>query len=192
MRDAYPVVAQGFVNYRALTFAAGSLLLAAACGAPLAKTELERTVLDRARGVRYVVPPGWKSFEGEIRSPAGSLLTLRVYDLVEAEKKFVARLPDSLIPQLLEWAQLYYIVDGPPVRTATTVAGVTATELVYPIHVLKKDPPSKVIYWVVVRKTRLFLLRAAFPPGSLATEEPVLRKVVEGFAFLDPVGEAGS
>jgi hypothetical protein len=68
------------------------------------------------------------------------------------------------------------------------VAGVPATELVYPIHVLKKDPPSKVIYWIVVRKTRLFLLRGAFPPTSLATEEPVLRKVVEGWAFLDTAG----
>ncbi len=173
------------MNRRAWALTAASLFLAAACGAPPAKTELERTVSDRARGVRYVVPPGWKSFEGEIRSPAGSLLTLRVYDLVEADKAFVARLPDSLIPQLLEWAQLYYIVDGPPVRTATTVAGLAATELVYPIHVLKRDPPSKVIYWVVIRKTRLFVLRAAFPATSLAVEEPVLRKVVEGWAFVE-------
>jgi len=173
------------VNYRAWVFAAASFFLAAACSAPPPKTEAERTITDRARGVSYVVPDGWKSFEGEIRSPAGSLLTLRVYDLVEADKAFVALLPDSLIPQLLEWAKLYYIVDGPPVRTATAIAGLPATELVYPIHVLKRDPPSKVIYWVVIRKTRLFVLRAAFPATSLAAEEPVLRKVVAGWVFLE-------
>lgn len=176
----------------AWAFAAGSLLVAAACGAPSRNTELERTVSDSARGVRYVVPLGWKPFDGEIRSPGGSLLTLRVYDLVEADKAFVAGLPDTLIPQLLEWAKYYYYVEGQPVRTATSVAGLPATELVYPIRVLPKDPPSKVIYWVVTRKTRLFVLRAAFPASGLAADEPVIRKVVENWAFLETdVGPAG-
>jgi len=170
---------------RALALAAGALLLAAACAAPPRKAETEQTVSDSARGVRYVVPAGWKFSDAEIRSPHGSLLTLRVYDLVEADKKFVAGLPDTLIPQLLEWAQLYYRVEGEPIRTATTVAGLPATELVYPVRVRPKDPPSKVIYWVVIRKTRLFVLRSAFPPSGLATDEPVLRKVVAGWTFLE-------
>ena len=170
---------------RALALAAGALLLAAACAAPPRKAETEQTVSDSARGVRYVVPAGWKFSDAEIRSPQGSLLTLRVYDLVEADKTFVAGLPDTLIPQLLEWAQLYYRVEGEPIRTATTVAGLPATELVYPVRVRPKDPPSKVIYWVVIRKTRLFVLRSAFPPSGLATDEPVLRKVVAGWTFVE-------
>jgi len=170
---------------RALALAAGALLLAAACAAPPRKAETEQTVSDSARGVRYVVPAGWKFSDAEIRSPHGSLLTLRVYDLVEADKKFVAGLPDTLIPQLLEWAQLYYRVEGEPIRTATTVAGLPASELVYPVRVRPKDPPSKVIYWVVIRKTRLFVLRAAFPANGLATDEPVLRNVVAGWTFLE-------
>ena len=170
---------------RALALAAGSLLLAAACTAPPPKTEGERTVSDPARGVRYVLPFGWKSSDGEIRSPDGSLLTLRVYDLVEADKAFVAGLPDTLIPQLLEWAKYYYYVEGQPVRTAASVAGLPATEFVYPIRVRPKDPPSKVIYWVVTRKTRLFVLRAAFPASGVAADEPVLRKVVDGWEFLE-------
>jgi hypothetical protein len=170
---------------RALALAAGALLLAAACAAPSQKAETEQTVFDSARGVRYVVPAGWKFSDAEIRSPQGSLLTLRVYDLVEADKTFVAGLPDTLIPQLLEWAQLYYRVEGEPIRTATTVAGLPATELVYPVRVRPKDPPTKVIYWVVIRKTRLFVLRAAFPANGLATDEPVLRNVVAGWTFLE-------
>ena len=170
---------------RALALAAGVLLLAAACAAPPRKAETEQTVSDSARGVRYVVPAGWKFSDAEIRSPHGSLLTLRAYDLVEADKKFVAGLPDTLIPQLLEWTQLYYRVEGEPIRTATTVAGLPATELVYPVRVRPKDPPSKVIYWVVIRKTRLFVLRAAFPASGLATDEPVLRKIVAGWTFLE-------
>ena len=162
-----------------------SLVVAVACSAPPPKTEAERTVTDPARGVRYVVPEGWKSLEGEIRSPDGTLLTLRVYDLVEAKKSFVAGLPDTLIPQLLEWAKFYYIVEGPPVRSETRVAGLPAIELVYPIRVRRKDPPSKVVYWVVIRKTRMFVLRAAFPASGLAADEPIMRKIVEGWSFLE-------
>lgn len=169
-----------------MAFAAAVVLLAAACSAPSSAVDHERTVTDRARGVRFVVPPGWREKDAEIRSPSGSLLTLRVFDLVEADKRFVAGLPDTLLPQLKEWAELYYIVLGPPTRSATIVDGVPATEFVYPTRVRKKDPPSKVVYWVVIRKTRLFVLRAAFPAAHLAIDEPVLRTIVNRWVFLDP------
>ena len=169
----------------ATALAAWSLVLVAACGQPSGSSDVAHTVSDPTRGVRYVVPPGWKAFDGEIRSPGGTLLTLRVYDLVEADKKFVAGLPDSLTPQLLEWAQFYYIVLGEPVTTKTSVAGLPATEFDYPIRVRPKDPPSKVLYWVVTRKSRLFVIRAAFPPTSLAVDEPALRNVVASWGFLD-------
>ncbi len=165
---------------------AGALLFAAGCAEQPRKAEAEQTVTDSARRVRYVVPAGWNFSDAEIRSPHGTLLTLRVYDLVEADKKFVAGLPDTLMPQLLEWADLYYIVEGPPIRTETVVDGVPATELSYPVRVRPKDPPSKVIYWVVIRETRLFVLRAAFPPMGLATDEPLMRNVVDRWVFLEP------
>jgi hypothetical protein len=161
-----------------------ALALAAACKMPV-KTEAERTVVDTARGVRYVAPPEWDISDAEIRSPSGSLLTLRVYDLVEAEKTFVAGLPDTLIPQLTEWAKHYYYVEGPPVRLETTVASAPATELTYPIRIRPQDAPSKVVYWVVRHGTRLFVLRAAFPPRGLAEDEPAIRKVVDGWAFIE-------
>lgn len=167
------------MNRPVATLAAVAVLLSACSGRP------ERTVTDTARGVRFVVPAGWKSYDAEIRSPAGSLMTLRVYDLVEAEKLFVSRLPDSLIPQLLEWAELYYLVEGEPTRTATTVGGGAATELVYPVRARKKDPPSKLIYWIVIRKTRLFVLRAGFSAENLETDEPVIRSVVDRWVFLE-------
>jgi hypothetical protein len=166
--------------------AAAVVLFSAACDRP------EHTVTDTARGVRFVVPAGWRSYDAEIRSPQGSLMTLRVYDLVEANKRFVAGLPDSLIPQLLEWAELYYIVEGEPTRTATTVAGLPATELVYSVRARKKDPPSKLIYWIVIRKTRLFVFRAGFAAEGLPIDEPVVRRVVDGWVFLGSTDETGN
>ena len=174
------------MSRRAAMLAAAVVLLSAACDRP------ERTVTDTARGVRFIVPAGWRSYDAEIRSPRGSLMTLRVYDLVEADKRFVAGLPDSLIPQLLEWAELYYIVEGEPTRTETTVAGFAATELVYPVRARKKDPPSKLLYWIVIRKARLFVLRAGFPADGLAIDEPVIRKVVDGWVFLGSTDENGN
>jgi len=173
-----------------LTLTSAALLLAAGCAAQPRKAETEQAVTDRARGVRYIVPAGWKYSDAEIRSPRGSLLTLRVYDLVEADKRFVAGLPDSLTPQLQEWAELYYRVEGPAVRTATTVAGLPATEFTYPVRVRPKDPPSKVIYWVVIRKTRLFVMRTAYPPSGLAEDEPIIRGVIGRWVFLETSGEA--
>lgn len=166
------------------SLATAAVLLAVLSGCAPPKSDAERTVTDSVRGVRYVVPAGWKAFDAEIRSPEGSLLTLRVYDLVEADKKFVAGLPDTLLPQLTDWAKWYYVVDGNPARSATTVAGLPATEFVFPIHILPNDPPSKVVYWVVIRETRLFVLRAAFPAAGLADDEPAVRKVVETWGFL--------
>jgi hypothetical protein len=160
------------------------LIFASACGTLSDKSEAERTISDPERGIRYVVPVGWKTFDAEIRSPAGSLLTVRVYDLVEADKKFVAGLPDTLVPQLTEWAKYYYIVDGNFTRGPATVAGLPATEFNYPIRVRPKDPPSKVTYWVVQRENRLFVLRAAYAPQGLEKDEPAMREVVAHWGFL--------
>jgi len=175
-----------------LALALASLGVAPACAPPPPKTEAQRNVTDSARGVRYVVPPGWDSWDGEIRSPAGSLLTLRVYDLTEADREFVAGLPDTLMPQLEGWAKYYFVVDGPPTRIETTVASTPATELTYPIRVRPEDPPSKTTYWVVRHGSRLFVLRAAYPPRGLAVDEPAIRKVVDGWVFLEETGDGGS
>ena len=167
------------------------LALAAGCGAPPAKSEAQRTITDPTRGIRYVVPEGWKSFDAELRSPEGSLLTVRVYDLVEADKKFVAGLPGTVVPQLTEWAKYYFIVEGQYTQEPTTVAGLPATEYNYPVRIRPKDPPSKVTYWVVKREQRLFVLRAAYAPKGLAADEPMIREVVAHWDFLETPKEGG-
>jgi hypothetical protein len=99
--------------------------------------------------VKYTCPAAWKSSDAEIRSKEGSLLTLRVYDLVEADKQVRGRPSGHDPPAARGWTTYYYIKDGDPTRTETEVAGLPATEWNYKIRIRPKDPQSKVTYWVV-------------------------------------------
>ena len=171
-----------------LRSAAGAALVAlcAACSTPAPLTEAQRTVDDAARGVRYVVPQGWKSFDGEIRSPNGSLLSVRVFSLVGAQAAFVAGLPDTLLPQLDGEGHYYFVVEGKAVRTETTIEGGPATEFTYAVRIHPKAALSRTSYWVAKRGDLLYLLRATYPPQALASDEPIVRKVVEGWRFPGP------
>ena len=165
--------------------AAIAMTAALAACAPAENVTIDRPVVDKARGVRYVVPPGWKSFEGEIRSLRGSLLEVKVFDLEGADHRFIEGLPDSIFPQLADWAKYYFIVEGPGERSQTTVAGLPAAELSYPIRIRPRDPLSKVTYWIVRREKRLFVLRTAYAPNALVADEPAVRKIVAGWQLLE-------
>ena len=157
--------------------------LAAAAGcAPSAPRE----VVDAERGCRYVVPAGWAAFDAELRSPRSSLFTIRVFELLEADPTFRDGLPDTILPQLDEWARTYYVVDGPPVRAEATVGGLPALELTYAVRVRADDPQTtKLLYWVIQPEHRLFVLRAVVPPVALSDDEPAVRGIVESWQFSD-------
>jgi hypothetical protein len=163
---------------------AACLLLSGGCGSGR-DPATERLVEDKGRGCSYVLPPRWIAFDSELRSPKGSLLEIRLYDLVDAEARFVANLPDSLIPKLEEWARIYFIVDGTPSRAEATVDGEQATELTYMVRRRPKDPGSKLFYWVVRRDTRLYVLRAAVSEDGGEQDEAAIRSVVASFKFLE-------
>jgi hypothetical protein len=160
----------------------------AACAAMLAACggggNEAKTVDDAERGVRYVVPPGWTPFDGEARSSHGSLFSVRVYELQGADSGFLAGLPDSVVPQLEDWARQYFVVDGPVVRGETTVGGLPAAVLTYPVRVRAADPISKLRYWVVRKDERLFVLRFALPPDAPPDDEASFQELLSSFSFL--------
>jgi hypothetical protein len=166
-----------------LPLALGAVAVCAACSSPPPPTEAQRTVDDTARGVRYVVPQGWKSFDGEIRSPRGSLLSVRVFSLAGADPAFVAGLPDTLIPQLEGEGHYYFIVEGKADRREATIGGGPATEFNYAVRIRQKDALSRTTYWVAKRGDLLYLLRATYPPRALEADEPAVREVVQGWRF---------
>ena len=168
----------------------------AGCAGP-GPTLKERAVEDRERGYRFLLPPGWKMFGYEARSPSGSLLTIDVHSLVGADSQCVTGLPESVIPQLEAWTLYYFNTVDKPATRQTTVGGSPALEIVYTTRVRTQDPPSRAEYWVVRNGSLLYILRATYPAGRADAESPAVRDLLASWVFLEatapgakPIGAA--
>ena len=189
-------MARGVIRIWRRVVAPACLVAAAACA-----QSGPREVVDDERGCRYVVPAGWAAFADELRSPRSSLFSIRVFELLEADPTFRKGLPDTIVPQLEEWARSYYVLGDPPARAETTVGGLSALVLTYAVRVRADDAQTtKLVYWVVEAGHRLFVLRAVLPPAALAEDEPAVGGIVESWQFSDtgsgdaaePQGAAGA
>jgi hypothetical protein len=149
------------------------------------QTPEQRTVEDHERGYRFVLPPGWRTFGWEARSSSGSLLTIDVHSLIGADAKFVAGLPQSVVPQLEAWTLYYFSVVDKPVSRGTTVGGASALEVVYPTRIRAQDPPSRAEYWVVRNGSLLYILRATYPGGRADADGPAVRDLLASWKFLE-------
>lgn len=162
-------------------------LLAAACGAPPPPaTSAARVVTDEGWGIRYTVPEGWRSYADEIRSPGGSIWELKAESLEGAERKFVAELPRSILPQLAGWTDYFYKRNGDPVLRDVVVGGHPALEAVFPVLIRPADPPTAVAYWAVAHADTLYVFRVGFPPGRESIDLPAMRRMMESLEFLRP------
>jgi hypothetical protein len=169
--------------YRAARLVLAAAVLAGCSGAP--RTAQERTVEDHERGYRFVLPPGWKMFGYEARSSSGSLLSIDVHSLVGADSKFVAALPQSVVPQLEAWTLYYFNIVGEPVTGKSTLGGAPAFEIAYPVRIRAVDPPSKVEYWVVRSGVLLYLLRATYPAAQADLDARAVRDLLASWTFIE-------
>lgn len=167
---------------------AASALIAAGltgCAGSGTATIEDRTIEDRERGYRFVLPMGWRQVGYEARSMTGSLLTIDVHSLVGAESGFVEGLPQSVVPQLEGWTLYYFSTVGKPVMRDTTIGDKPALEVVYATRIREKDPPSRAEYWVVRNGTLLYILRATYPPGRADADGPAVRELLLSWKFLE-------
>lgn len=169
------------------TVVLSAALVAAGCGAsPTPSTPASRVVTDDGWGIRYTVPEGWRSFADEIRSPGGSVWELKAESLEGAERKFVAALPRSILPQLAGWTEYFYKRNGEPVLRDLVIGGHPALEAVFPVLIRPTDPPTAVAYWAVKHADTLYVFRVGFPPGREPVDLPAMRRMMEGLEFLRP------
>ncbi len=149
-----------------------------------------RTVEDRERGYRFVLPAGWRMIGYDARSDGKSLLTIDVHSLVGADPSFVAGLPRTILPQLEGWTLYYFVSDEPPVTRETEIGGRPAFEAVYRIRVRPADPPSLAEYWVVRNDNLLYILRATYPPGLAEADGEAVREILASWRFLEATSPA--
>jgi hypothetical protein len=165
-----------------------ALLLAAAAIAGCSgsgSTPEQRTVEERERGYRFVLPLGWQVFGWEARSASGSVLTINVHSLNGADAKFVAGLPQTVIPQLEAWTLYYFNVVGEPTSRETIIGGAPALEMTYPVRIRATDPASRADYWVVRNGQLLYILRTTYPAGRADVDGPAVRELLASWKFLE-------
>jgi hypothetical protein len=163
-------------------------LVASGCGDRPVKTVQQRTYASRDSGYRYVAPVGWDVLRGEVRSPSKSLITIQVASLENADETFLADLPHSYIPQLEGWTKYYFSADGAPATRPTTLGGLAALEVSWPIRIRPADPPGSVVYWVASNAGYLYVIRVVFPAGAFELDEPGVREFLASWQFTEPAG----
>lgn len=167
------------------------LALACACGPPQrSKLTLEqRTVVDEARAIRYVAHQNWLPMDATLRCVLdGSFLSVHVNSLVGAKKEFVDGLPESLYPQLDEWARHDYLVEGERAVVEATVGGLPAKEVRYVVRTREEDPPGDLRFWVVRHEAYLYTFRMSLRADHRPESLDEVRTMLEGVTFLPNEG----
>lgn len=147
---------------------------------------MPKLVEDPERSVRYTVPRGWSFFGDEARSAGGSIFTIETFSLVDARRDFIARLPDSLIPQLEARTRYFFSVVAAPVRREVQVGGKPACEVTFAARIRAADPLTLVRYWVVRNGDLLYALHVTYPPERESVDGPEVEAMLAAWIFLDP------
>jgi len=137
-------------------------------------------------GYRFTVPHPWVTFGEETRSPSGSIFTIEIKSLVDADPTFLAELPDSILPQIEARTRYYFTVVEPMVRSDAAIDGRKAALVVYPVRVRPEDAQQEVRYWIVLEGDALFLLRATLTPPQIDSDRADAQKMIESFRFVQP------
>lgn len=181
--------------HRALALIALTAIGLAACSPPRPK-ELsleQRTVVDDERRLQYVVHSNWIPMHGTAKCVLdGSVLSIHVYSLIGAKTDFVEDLPDSLDPQLDEWARHDYLVTKDKEVDDTTVGGLPARVLRFETRARKEDSPGSLVFWVVRNKTYLYVFRSSFRHDARPEALVEVRTMLDSVAFLPPPSDEGA
>ena len=170
--------------------APAALTLAACSGPQPVKLTLEqRTVVDEVRRLKYVADPNWLPLDANLRCVLDdSFVTIRVHSLVDAEPEFVRGLPQTLYPQMDEWARHDYMVEGDRRELASTVGGFPARELRYVVRNRPEHGPGDLRFWLVRHANYLYVFRMALRPDHGPERVGEVRSMLDSVEFLETPG----
>jgi hypothetical protein len=153
-----------------------------ACGPTVVPPE-KRTFSDTQGRFSYVVPPGWVVWMGEARSPKGSLFSVEPVSLEDSAADFVAGLPSSMVPLVKEQTGRFFSVVGNGVQKKTTLGGLGALEVTFPVRIRAADPESQVTFWIARHGMNAFVLRVSYPAGAAAEDRPAIDSILASWKF---------
>lgn len=167
---------------------AAALALLVGCGGGAAPRPGSDTYESKELGFGFKLPPGWRMFGDEAKSDDGTLINWQVKSLEGAEPAWLASLPESVVPQLQGWTR-HYFGDYRDERMETgTVGGESALIVSHTVNVGKQRTATTVRYWVVRHGQALYLIRAVYPAGREAEEDPGVRTLLAAWRFTPPAG----
>jgi hypothetical protein len=170
----------------AVAAAALALLALASCAEPSAE---DRTVHADADGYSFIVPSHWSYYGDDTRSLKGTVFTIEILSLADGDPKFLAALPQSIVPQLIARTQYFFDVVEPHNDEPATVGGLPALHVVFPVHVRKSDAQSRLDYWIVRSDDRLFALRATYPPEAIPEDMAGVDSIIASWKFTPAAGD---
>jgi hypothetical protein len=175
-----------------LALLGSGLLAGSGCAAPPPPSFEARAYESPTGGYTVTVPAGWRVLQGEVRSPSGTLITVKVLSLENADQSFVNGLPASITPQLEAWARYFFQVVGEPTQTVTSLGGVSALEVVYPIRIRPSDPQGHVAFWVAQHDVNLYVIRVASPAGVAPGDAQGVEAFLASWQFVGVASRGSS
>jgi hypothetical protein len=134
-------------------------------------------------GYHFELPPRWINYGDETRSLSGSVFTVEIVSLTDADPRFLAGLPETIVPQIEARTRYYFAVVNPLVRNPAVVDGRDALAIDFPVRVRPTDRDQEVRYWILREGDSLFLLRATIAAGELAADHKDADAMVASFRF---------
>jgi hypothetical protein len=173
---------------RALAALSALALVASGCESRYRELPLEmRTIEDSRRGVRFVIAQGWQGYDRGMRANDGAFISYDVWDLVEAKRSWVEGLPDSLYPQLDEWAVHDFLVEEGSRKVSSGKLGIEeATVVSYVIRTKPDDAPGSLRFFILRKGERLWVVRAVLPPWAWEHSRGAIEEILATFEFLPP------
>jgi hypothetical protein len=141
---------------------------------------------DPALGFSFTLPAGWRMFAEEAKSRGNTLLNWQVKSLEGAEPAWLAGLPGTVRPELQNWTRHYFGEIRDEAEGTGTLGGEPALILSHTVLVGKNTTPSVVRYWAVRHGEALYLIRAVYPAGREAEEDPGVRALLGSWRFKPP------
>lgn len=130
------------------------------------------------------IPPGWTNIAGDIQNRHATQFTFKLESLEGARADFRQALPESILPELVNWTRFHFMDVVERSRQASTVGGLPALEVTYECKVRAGAQWTTARYWVVVRESYLYLFRIVFPAGRLASDEAEGTALIGSIEFL--------